>query len=68
MGYYGMAPWLILVPSCRAPPFDTSDRFSFRVIGGLVIELCFRICPNDGLGSFVGQPIFIFSPSPLGSA
>ena len=41
--------------------------FSFRVKGGLVMELCFRTCLNDGLGSFVGWPIFIFSPSPLGS-
>jgi len=47
---------------------DTSDRFSFRVKGGLVIELCFRVCLNYGLGSFVGCPIFIFSPSPLSSA
>ena len=31
--------------------------FSFHVKGGLVIELCFRVCPNDGLGSFVGWPI-----------
>ena len=35
---------------------------------GLVIELCFRVCPNDGLGSFVGWSIFIFSSSPLGKA
>ena len=49
-------------------PDDTSDRISFRVKGGLVIELCFRVCLNDGLGSFVGRAIFIFSPSPLGSA
>ena len=49
-------------------PDDTSDKFSFRVKGGLVIEFCFRVCLNDGLGSFVGRPIFIFSPSPLGSA
>jgi hypothetical protein len=54
--------------SPRAPPDDTSDRFSFRVKGGLAIELCFRVRLNDGLGSFVGWPIFIFSPSPLGSA
>ena len=54
--------------SPRAPPDDTGDRFSFRVKGGLVIELCFRVCLNDGLGSFIGYPIFIFSPSPLGSA
>jgi len=52
----------------RAPQDDTSDGFSFRVKGGLVIELCFCVFPNDGLGSFVGWPIFIFSPSPLGSA
>ena len=54
--------------SPHAPPDDTSDRFSFRVKGGLAIELCFRVRLNDGLGSFVGWPIFIFSPSPLGSA
>ena len=30
-------------PPC-APPDDTSDRFSFRVKGGLAIELCFRVC------------------------
>jgi len=54
--------------SPHAPPDDTSDRFSFHVKGGLVIELCFLICSKDGLGSFVGWPIFIFSPSPLGSA
>ena len=53
-------------PPC-APPDDTSDRFSFRVKGGLAIELCFRVRLNDGLGSFLGWPIFIFSPSPLGS-
>jgi len=53
--------------SPRAPPDDTSDGFSFRVTGGLVIELCFRVCLNDGLGSFVVWPIFIFSPSPLSS-
>ena len=51
-----------------APSDDTSDRLPFRVKGGLVIELCFRVCLNDGLGSFVGRAIFIFSPSPLGSA
>ena len=54
--------------SPRAPTYDTSDRFSFRVKGGLAIELCFRVRLNDGLGSFVGWPISIFSPSPLGSA
>ena len=54
--------------SPRAPPDDTSDRFSFCVKGGLVIKLCFHVCLNDGLGSFVGFLIFIFSPSPLGSA
>ena len=67
MGCCGVAPWLILVPP-RGHPDDTSGGFSLRVKGGLVIELCFRVCPNDGLGSFVGQPILIFSPSPLGSA
>jgi len=51
-----------------APPDDTSDNFSFRLKGGLVIELCFHVFPNDDPGSFVGWPIFIFSPSPLGSA
>jgi len=50
-----------------APPDDTSDRFSFRVKYGLAIELCFQVYLNDGLGSFVGCPIFIFSPSPLDS-
>ena len=54
--------------SPRAPPDHTSGGFPLRVKGGLVIELCFRVCPNDGLGSFVGQPILIFSPSPLDSA
>jgi len=54
--------------SPRAPPDDTSDGFSFRVKGGLVIELCFCVFPNDGLGSFVGWLIFIFSPTPLGIA
>ena len=52
--------------SPRAPLDDTSDGFSFHVKGGLVIMLHFRVFPNDGLGSFVGWPIFIFSPSPLG--
>jgi len=66
--------WVVVVwlPSSswspHAPPDDTSDRFSFRVKGGLVIELCFRVCLNNGLGSFVGWPNFIFSPSPLSSA
>jgi len=64
---------LQMIPANRtrsplAPPDDSSDDFSFRVKGGLVIELCFRVFPNDGLGSFVGWPIFIFSPSPLSSA
>jgi len=49
--------------SPRSPPDGTSDNFSFRVKGGLVIEFCFRVRPNDGLGSFVGWPISIFSPS-----
>ena len=39
MGYCGMAPRVILVP--RAHPNDTSDRFSFRVKGGFIIELFF---------------------------
>jgi hypothetical protein len=51
-----------------APSDDTGDGLPFRVKGGLVIELCFRVCLNDGLGSSVGRAIFIFSPSPLGSA
>ena len=50
-----------------APLYDISDRFSFCVKGGLVIKFLFWVCTNDGLGSFVGWPIFIFSPSPLGS-
>jgi len=53
--------------SPHAPPDDTSDDFSFHVKGGFVIELLCRVCPNDGLESFVGWPIFVFSPSPLGS-
>ena len=51
-----------------APSDDTGDGLPFRVKGGLVIELCFCIFLNNGLGSFVGLLIFIFSPSPLGSA
>ena len=62
MGCCGVAPWLVLVPAC--PLDDTSNRFPFCVKGGLVIELCFRVCLNDGLGSSVGRAIFIFSPSP----
>jgi len=54
--------------SPHATPDDTSDGFSFRVKGGLVMELCFHVFPNDGLRSFVGWLIFIFSPFPLGSA
>ena len=54
--------------SPRSPPDDTRNRFSFRVKGGLLIKFCFHVFLNDGLGSFVGQPILIFSPSPLGSA
>ena len=53
--------------SPRAPRDDTSHGFSFCVKRGLVIELCFRIFLNDGLGSFVGWLILIYSPSPLGS-
>ena len=53
--------------SPRALPNDTSERFSFRVKDGLVIELCFWVYLNNGLRSFVGWPIFIFSPSPLSS-
>jgi len=43
------AVWVVVVwlPSSswspRAPPDDTSDRFSFCVKGGLVIELCFQV-------------------------
>ena len=44
------------------------EGFSFRVNGGLAIELVFRVCLKNGLGSFLGWPIFIFSPYPLGSA
>ena len=66
---WAVVVWLLCSSwSPCAPPDDTSDRFSFRVKGGLVIELCFRVCLNDGLWSFVGRPIFIFSPSPIGSA
>ena len=54
--------------SPRAPPDDTSDRFSFLVKRGLVTELCFLVCLNNALGSFVGPSIFIFSLSPLSSA
>ena len=53
--------------SPHSPPNNTSNKFSFCVKGGLVIELCFHVCPNDGPVSFVGWLIFIFSPSPLGS-
>jgi len=53
--------------SPHAPPDDTSDGFFFHVKGVLVMELCFRVCLKDGLGSFLGWPIFIFSPSSLGS-
>ena len=66
--------WVVVVwlPSSpwsptHAHPNDTSDRFPFRVKGGLVIELCFQVCLKDGLASFLGWPIFIFSPSPLDS-
>ena len=65
--------WVVVVwlpgSSCspRAPPNDTSEWFSFHVKHGLVIELFFWVCLKDGLGSFVGWQIFIFSPSPLGS-
>jgi len=54
--------------STRAPPDDTNDMFSFHVKGGLVIEFCFWVCLNNGLGLFVGRLIFTFSPSPLSSA
>ena len=64
-GYYGVAPGLVLVP--RAHPNDTSDKFSFHVKGMLVIEFLLWAYLNDGLGSFVGCLIFIFSSSPLGS-
>ena len=36
--------------SPRAPPDDSSDDFSFRVKGGLVIKFCFCVFPNDRLG------------------
>ena len=71
---YWSCVWVVVMwlpgSSCspHAPPDDTSDKFSFRVKDGLVIELCFHIFLNDGLGSFVGWLIFIFSPSPLDSA
>ena len=52
MGCCGVAPWLILVS--HAHTNDTSDRFSFCVKGGLVIELFSWVCLNDDLGSFVG--------------
>jgi len=45
-----------------------AEAFAFRVKGGLVIELVFRVCLKNGLGSFVGCSIFIFSPYPLNSA
>jgi len=60
-----LPPWLVPVP--RAHQNDIRDRFSFCVKSGLVIELFFRVSSNDGLRSFVGWPVFIFSPSPLGS-
>ena len=65
IGCYGVAPRLIMVP--HAHRNDRSDRFHFRVKGGLVIELLFWGCLKDSLGSFVGWLIFIFSPSPLSS-
>ena len=45
-----------------------AEGFAFRVKGGLVIELDFHVFLKNGLGSFVGWLIFIFSPYPLGSA
>ena len=51
-----MLAMLVLVP-----------RSDFRVKGGLVIELFFQVCMKNGLGSFVGWLIFIFSQSPLSS-
>ena len=45
-----------------------AEAFAFRVKGGLVIELVFQVCLKNGLGSFVGCSIFIFSPYPLNSA
>ena len=65
MGYCGVAPRPVLVPC--AHPNDTSDKFSFSVKGGLVIEFFFWAFLNDGLRSFVVWLIFIFSPSPLDS-
>jgi hypothetical protein len=49
------------------PPFWWGEGLDFRVKGGLVIELLFRVCLKNGLGSFVGWSTFILSPSPLGS-
>ena len=43
------------------------EGFAFRVKGGLVIELVFQVCLKNGLGSFLGRSIFIFSPYPLNS-
>jgi len=65
MGYCGVAPKLALV--LQAHPNDTSDRIYFHVKGGLVLELFFQVCLKDGLGTFLGWPIFIFAPSSLGS-
>ena len=59
-----LAPLGPLVPLQMIP----AVVFSFHVKGGLVVKLCFCIFPNDGLGSFVGWLIFMFSPSPHGSA
>jgi len=41
--------------SPHSPPNNTSNKFSFCVKGGLVIELCFWLFLNNGLGSFVGR-------------
>jgi len=76
--FFSPSPWscvwvlVVWLPtsswSPRAPPDHTSNGFCFHVKGVLVIELCFHVCLNDGLGSFVRWPIFIFSPSLLDSA
>ena len=65
MGCCDVAPGLVFI--LCAHPNDTSEKFAFHVKGGLVTEFFFGACLNDGLGSFLGWSIFIFSPSPHGS-